>query len=111
LSRIVRHLLANLVDTDAREPREFLIKRRGTARLPASKRDHDVAYFIAWRVQNRELMKNAKTDASVHFKIAKATVNRAWRKHRKAMTDRVRRLLAELKKPYIPHRRICSRDK
>lgn len=103
LSRIVRHMLANLIDTEfCGHPREVLFKRRDKVRLSASIRDHDVAYYIAWRVETGKLMKNAKKDAEAHFKIAKATVNRAWRKHGKAMTEKVRLTLAELKKPYVP---------
>jgi hypothetical protein len=37
-----------------------------------------------------------------HFKISKATLNRAWSKYGKAMTEKAKLTLAELKKPYIP---------
>jgi hypothetical protein len=105
LSRIVRHMLANLIDTEfCGHPREFRLKRRGKTRLSASIRDHEVAHFIAWRVETGMLMKNAKADAMDHFKITKATMNRAWSKYGKDMTDQARLTLAELKKGHIPRR-------
>lgn len=103
LSRIVRNLLANLIDTDSRDVRIICLKRRSKARLPSA-RDYDIAYFIAWKVEAGQPMKNAKDDAAKHFKVAKATMNRAWGKHGKAMRGRVHRILSELKKPYIPRR-------
>jgi hypothetical protein len=96
-------MLANLIDPEPSDTRWLLLKRRGTKRLPVTIRDRKVAYFIAWRIENGEQMKNAKQDARVHFKISEATVNRAWSKHGKDMTDDVRVTLANLKK-YIPRR-------
>jgi len=102
LSHLVRHMLANLFDTEFYGPRELFLKRRGKARLPASIRDHEVAHFIAWRVETGMPMKNAKADATAHFKVSKSTLNRAWSKYGKAMTEKARLTLAELKKPYVP---------
>lgn len=107
LSCIVRHMLANLIDSESRNARELCFKRRGTTRRPQSIRDHDIAYFIAWQLETGKPMKNAKEDATDRFKkgkakISKATVNRAWRKHGAAMTDRARVILAKLKEPYTP---------
>jgi hypothetical protein len=76
-------MLANLIDPEPSDTEELLLKRRGKKRLPSTFRDRKVAYFIAWRIENGEPMKNAKQDARVHFKIAEATVNRAWSKHGK----------------------------
>jgi hypothetical protein len=108
LSRIVRYMLANLVDPEAGDTRAILLMRRTRARLPASIRDHDIAYFIAWRVENGTAMKVAKLDAQDYAKerfnkkISVTTVNRAWSKHGKDMRGQVRRTLADLKKGYIP---------
>ena len=107
LSRIVRNLLANLIDVESRDPRELCFTRRGRTRQPTSIRDFNIAYFVAWRIETGEPMKNAKVDAMEHFKkgdakISKATVNRAWSKHGPAMTDHVRGILCALKKPYVP---------
>jgi hypothetical protein len=104
LSRIVRHMLANLIDPEPSDARELLMVRRRKARLPASIRDHDIAYFIAWRLENGIAMKAARMDAIDHFKISAATMNRAWGKYGKNMIYQVRRTLAELKKGYIPQR-------
>jgi hypothetical protein len=68
LSRIVRYMLANLVDPEAGDTRAILLMRRTRARLPASIRDHDIAYFIAWRVENGTAMKVAKLDAQDYAK-------------------------------------------
>ena len=100
LSRIVRHMLANLVDPQLADTRELLLKRRSKVRLPASIRDHDVAYFIAFRVENGKPMKVAKADALAHFDISTATMNRAWSKHGREMRRQAKLLLAELKKGY-----------
>jgi hypothetical protein len=119
LSPIIRNLLANLIDAESRDPRQLCFKRRGTTRQPASIRDYDIAYFIAWQVETGKLMKNAKADAMDLFKmgeaklskatvpskgtvLSKATVNRAWGKHGPAMRDHVRGILSELRKPNIP---------
>lgn len=107
LSRIVRHMLANLIDFESQNPRELCFRRRRKTRLPASIRDHDIAYFVAWQRETGKLLKNAKNDAMVHFgkgeaKLSKSTVNRAWRKHGAVMTDRARGILATLKEPYTP---------
>jgi hypothetical protein len=101
-------MLANLVDPEAGDTRAILLMRRTRARLPASIRDHDIAYFIAWRVENGTAMKVAKLDAQDYAKerfnkkISVTTVNRAWSKHGKDMRGQVRRTLADLKKGYIP---------
>jgi hypothetical protein len=97
-------MLANLIDPEPSDTRWLVLKRRGTKRLPSTSRDKNVAHFIAWRIENGEQMKNAKQDARAHFKIAEATVNRAWSKYGKDMTDEVRVTLADLKKGYIPRR-------
>ena len=107
LSRIVRHMLANLIDIESQNPRELFFRRRRKTRLPASIRDYDIAYFVAWRHENGKLLKNAKEDARDHFKrgnakVSISTVNRAWRKHGAAMREQVRVILAKLKEPYIP---------
>jgi hypothetical protein len=107
LSRIVRTLLANLIDVESRDPRELCFKRRSKKRQPESIRDYDIAYFIAWRVGTGKLMKNAKADALVRFsegkrKVSKSTVNRAWGKYGAAQRDRVRIILAKLQEPYRP---------
>lgn len=107
LSRIVRTLLANLIDVESRDPRELCFKRRSKKRQPESIRDYDIAYFIAWRVETGKLMKNAKADALVRFsegksKVSKSTVNRAWGKYGAAQRDRVRIILAKLQEPYRP---------
>jgi hypothetical protein len=103
LSRILRIMLANLIDTDfCGHPREFCLKRRGKMRLPASIRDHEVAHFIAWRVETGMPMKNAKADAMAYFKVSNSTLNRAWSRYGKAMTEKAKLTLAELKKPYVP---------
>ena len=98
LSRIVRNMLANLIDTEPFVARQLVMKHRGRTRLPASIRDHDVAYFIAWRVEQRMPMKAAKADALTHFKISNATMNRAWSKYGKETTEQVRRTLTGLRK-------------
>jgi len=93
--------------------RQIHFKRRGKKRLPASIRDYDIAYFVAWRVETGKLMKNVKEDARYHFKrgnakISKSTVDRAWGKHGAAMTDHVRGILSDLKKPYVPKKAPSS---
>jgi hypothetical protein len=96
-------MLASLIDTEfCGHPREFCLKRRGKVRLPASMRDHEIAHFIAWRAETGMPKKNAKADAMAHFNISKSTLNRAWSKYGKAMTDKARLTLAELQKPYVP---------
>jgi hypothetical protein len=113
LSRLVRSLLANLIDVESPDFRQIHFKRRGKKRLPASIRDYDIAYFVAWRVETGKLMKNVKEDARYHFKrgnakISKSTVDRAWGKHGAAMTDHVRGILSDLKKPYVPKKAPSS---
>ena len=92
------NMLANLIDTEPFVARQLVMKHRGRTRLPASIRDHDVAYFIAWRVEQRMPMKAAKADALTHFKISNATMNRAWSKYGKETTEQVRRTLTNLRK-------------